>query len=108
MKNNNKNNRLSVYLIKEEYSDINDILKNTDALESRPIEGVGTLYFGESHPNPPSWLTSFFGGVNFDVPILNSSSKAILIAPVTVKGNKKRLFAIPFGHGWSRMNEGIC
>jgi uncharacterized protein (TIGR04141 family) len=107
MKSDTKTNKLSIYLIKEEYSDIDAILKNAAGLESQSIDGVGTLYFGKSHPYQPSWVKSFFAAVDFDLPMLNSTSKAILLAPVKIKKGKERMFAIPFGYGWSLMNEGV-
>lgn len=54
-------NKLSVYLIKEEYPEHKDILKKFDTLQSKNINGVGVLYFGESHIFKPSWLEKFFG-----------------------------------------------
>jgi hypothetical protein len=38
-----KTNKLSIYLIKEEYSDVGLILKNADVLESQSIPGLGIL-----------------------------------------------------------------
>ena len=54
-------NKLSVYLIKEEYSEHKDILKKIDTLQSKDVNGIGVLYFGESHTFKPSWLDKFFG-----------------------------------------------
>lgn len=42
-------NRLSVYLIKEEYSEHKDILKKFDTLQIKDVNRVSILYFGESY-----------------------------------------------------------
>ena len=36
-----KTNRLSIYLIKDEYADHASILKNHSSLETKTIEGIG-------------------------------------------------------------------
>ena len=102
-------NKLSVYLIKEEYSEHKDILKKIDTLQSKNVNGVGVLYFGESHTFKPSWLDKFFGSsLGDDIEkLFNASSKAILLSKVKVATNKERMFAIPFGYGWTFLNHGV-
>lgn len=94
-------NKLSIYLIKEEYSEHKDILKKIDALKSKDVNGIGVLYFGESHTFKPSWLDKFFGSALGDdiEKLFNASSKAILLSKVKVTNDKERIFAIPFGYG---------
>lgn len=101
--------KLSIYLIKEEHSEHKDILKKFDTLQSKNIDGVGVLYFGESFKFKPSWLDKFFGSTLNDIleKLFNASSKAILLTKVTVTTNKQRIFAIPFGYGWTLLNQGI-
>lgn len=100
-------NKLSVYLIKEEYSEHKDILKKFDTLQSKNVDGVGVLYFGESHTFKPSWLEKFFGSaLGNDISLFNASSRAILLTNVKVATNKERIFAIPFGYGWTFLNHG--
>jgi uncharacterized protein (TIGR04141 family) len=102
-------NKLSVYLIKEEYPEHKDILKKIDTLQKKDVNGVGILYFGESHTSKPSWLEKFFGSsLGDDIEkLFNSSSKAVLLANVKVAANKERVFAIPFGYGWTFLNHGV-
>ena len=101
-------NKLSVYLVKEEYSEHKDILKKFDTLQSKNIDGVGVLYFGESHTFKPSWLEKFFGSAFGDdtKKLFNASSKVVLLTKVKVATNKERIFAIPFGYGWTFLNHG--
>jgi len=100
-------NKLSVYLIKEEYTDHETILKNHASLNSKDIDDVGTFYYGESHTYAPSWISKFFHGTLSDISIFNASSKAILLIKAIVGKNKKRIFAIPFGVGWTMLNSGV-
>ena len=104
-------NKLSIYLIKNGYSSHGDVLKSMESLESEDIEGVGVLYYGDSHVNVPGWIRKFFGesfsnlredseGSSFK--IFSASSKAILITSV-----EGRLFAITFGYGHTLLAPGI-
>ncbi|RJP66555.1 MAG: hypothetical protein C4532_15910 [Candidatus Abyssobacteria bacterium SURF_17] len=100
-------NRLSIYLIKADYSEHRDILKNPDDLKSKALNGIGILYFGESHAFEPSWIRKFFGtSLGKDLDLFNASSKAVLLTEVAVSSNERRIFAIPFGYGWTFLNPG--
>jgi uncharacterized protein (TIGR04141 family) len=111
-------NKLSIYLIKDSYSDHNSILKNFDKLSKEEIkvskEIIGTLYFGDSRLFEPSWIHNFFGS-SFEnnkkqktqdedrkLKLFNASSKAILLIE-----HQNRIFAIPFGYGWNLLNHGV-
>ncbi len=102
-------NNISVYLIKEEFLKYKDILKEFDTLKSKNVDDNGVLYFSESHVFEPSWIKDFFGSaLGKDVKTLfNASSKAILLSKVQVATDKERIFAIPFGYGWTFLNHGV-
>ncbi len=101
-------NKLSVYLIKSEYSEHKDILKEIDKLKSSKIDDVGTFYYGESHTFKPSWLGKFFGTSLSDTEdLFNASSKGILLISASTDSGKNRIFAIPFGYGWTLLNPGV-
>ncbi len=100
-------NKLSIYLIKEEYSAHKDILKKFGTLESKIIDGVGSFYFGESHTFKPSWIEKFFGSLLGDIGLFNASSKGLLLTDVKINTGKKRIFAISFGYGWTFLNHGV-
>ena len=102
-------NKLSVYLIKEEYTSAEEILKNYNELESEDIENIGNFYYGDSHSSEPSWVRKFFGG-SFDnsseknkLNIFTASSKAVLLVSV-----EDRLFVLAFGYGRALLNPGVC
>jgi uncharacterized protein (TIGR04141 family) len=97
---------LSVYLIKQEFTDHNKILKDHASLNSQVIDGIGTLYYGESHSFKPTWISKFFNDTLGDLNIYNASSKAVLLIEVSVDDKAKRTFAIPFGYGWTLLDSG--
>jgi uncharacterized protein (TIGR04141 family) len=99
-------NKLSLYLIKEEYTDHVAILKDHASLKSKNIPGVGTFYYGESHSYQPSWVDKFFSGRLNRLNIFSASAKAIFLIEVEVVKGKNRIFAIPFGYGWNMLNAG--
>ncbi|MBU1044544.1 MAG: TIGR04141 family sporadically distributed protein [Candidatus Omnitrophica bacterium] len=104
-------NKLSIYLIKNEYSSHGDILKSMEGLEIEDINNVGTLYYGGSHVNVPGWIRRFFGDSFSNLKeesegnafkIFSASSKAILITSI-----ESRLFAITFGYGHTLLTPGV-
>jgi len=102
-----RSNHLSIYLIKEDYTDHKVILKNHALLNSKKIDNTGTLYYGESNTYKPSWISNFFHDTLSNIKIFNASSKAILLMEVIVDKKKQRIFAIPFGVGWTMLNSGV-
>lgn len=101
-------NKISIYLIKEKYFNHKDILNDFDLLQSKIIDGVGVFYFGESHKFTPFWLENFFNSsLEEEVDrLFSATSKAILLIDMSISVNKNRIFAIPFGYGWTLLNHG--
>lgn len=99
-------NHLSVYLIKEDFTDHESILKDHASLKSKDIPNVGVLYYGDSASYEPSWVSKFFSGQLNGTKIFSASAKAILLIGVNVAKGKNRIFAVPFGYGWSMMVSG--
>lgn len=103
-----KTNRLSIYLIKSTFSDHGDILKDSSKLESQEIEGIGTFYYGESHTFKPDWIKKFFGSTLDGADnLFNASSKGVLLTKTKVGSGEDRIFAIPFGYGWTFLKPGV-
>jgi len=100
-------NKLSIYLIKQECSLIEDIFKDHEGLESENIDNIGDFYFGDSHVSPPSWIKKFFGSsfnnnTNDDhLKIFTASSKAVFLTTV-----EDRVFALAFGYGHTLLKPG--
>ena len=71
-------NKLSVYLIKNEYVDHKDILKENDKLKSSNFGDVGTFYYAQSSHSVPTWVKKFFGeSLKLTSEIFNATSKGI-------------------------------
>src|SRR3989344_146636 len=101
------NNKLSVYLIKQDLTDHKDILKDFNKLKSSQVEDGVVFYFDQSNQYKPSWIKSFFGGkLDQDIQLFSAISKATLLIEVEIDSGKKRVFAIPFGYGWTLLNHG--
>lgn len=103
-----KANKLSIYLIKQEYSSLEDIFKDHKKLERENIDNVGDFYYGDSHASSPSWIKKFFGS-SFDnktddanLKIFTASSKAVFLVKV-----EERFFALAFGYGHTLLKTGV-
>ena len=73
-----KTNRLTVYLIKPEFSALEDIVETTT--RTQEIDGVGTFLFENSHTNVPSWVRGFFGSaLSDDLQIF--TARVVLLSP---------------------------
>lgn len=98
-------NRLAVHLIKPKYRRLEDIIESG----SKPLQvgDVGQFIFEASHPEPPSWITKFFGDtLGRGLGILNSSAKALFLVPIRDR-NRTIYFAISFGQGRHLLREGV-
>ena len=98
--NTAKTNKLSVYLIKEEYTSPNEILKNYDQLEEEGIADVGSFFYKPTRNFKPEWIGKFFGD-SIKADIVVSISSAVLL--VHTRG---KYFALTFGYGHSLLNHG--
>lgn len=94
-----KMNKLSIYLIKDEYAkDDKKILKDSK-FKLGEIENVGTVYYAPSSKSVPKWLDTFYCGEISTEKIFTSNVRVVFVVRVDVgKGNVKA-FAITMGYG---------
>lgn len=98
-------NRLAVYMIKPKYKRLEDIIDSGS--EPMQVGDVGQFIFEVSHPEPPSWITKFFGDIlGRGLGILNSSAKALFLVPIRER-HRTIYFAISFGQGRHLLREGV-
>jgi uncharacterized protein (TIGR04141 family) len=98
-------NRLSIYLIKQEYQRPEDIVASTPPAIA--IDGVGHFFFEPSHPYQPDWVEGFFGeSLGDNARILSASARGVLLVPIPYE-QSTRYFAISFGVGRHLLNEGV-
>lgn len=95
------NNSITVYLIKEEYDNNEDIL-NED-LDKITIGNDQVVYYKDSYESTPTWVETFFkNNLELKDKLSNSSSRSIVLNRVNIANDdssKIRIFAIPFGYG---------
>ena len=96
-----KNQKLSIYLIKDGVTDHDDMVKDTATKENFTS---GILYYKRSRSNPPSWTGNFFNRSIGD--LKNSSASGLYITKINYE-NKDIYFGISFGHGWQMFKDGI-
>ena len=107
-KNEEPKIKLSIYLIKNEYESLDEIIRNYNEANRETIEDFGCLYYIHSHWSQPSWLNNFFGDTfdnsreNGNLKIYTATSKAVFIVSA-----KSRTFAISFGYGYTLLNPGV-
>lgn len=99
-------NKLSIYLIKEKYTELSYILKKNTTLDSTEIKDVGTFYYSNSHQFRPEWIKDFFGISLDGVDIFSASAKGLLLVKTTIDSHE-RIFALTFGHGWTFLRPGV-
>ncbi len=107
-----KTNKLSIYLIKEEYSSPDDIFRDQGQLEHSEIANIGGFYYGKPHISEPAWVENFFGssfnnihdeeGKEGKNKIFTATSKAALVMSV-----EDRTFVLTFGYGHTLLEPGV-
>lgn len=98
-KNKINKTKLAIYLIKENYTDIDNIIPEGKSLKSFSVQDsigeLGTVFVDTGHYTVPKWAT-FFKGV-FDpkkIGLKTISAKALLVIKC-----ENRHFCLSFGHG---------
>ena len=98
MTNEKKTEHLSIFLIKEEYTQLNKIIKESECKDPVKIAisgcGKGSLYIKRSVGKPPKW-SSFFEDPNI-TQIIGSVSN---VSAVFILKVSNRYFALTFGQG---------
>lgn len=99
MSKQNPSNKISMYLIKEDYSEGTKFLKDPIDIDYMEFP-TGTLYYIESKVTAPKWVKSFFNE-SIDK-FRQANSRALFI--VKIEGCKN-YFAITFGQGLYLLND---
>ncbi len=98
-------NKLSIYMIKDEYENDGDIIENYST--DFHIEGVGTVYLGSSHKTVPQWVNSFFIGTIDTEDVFTANARAILLVRTPVDQNRERIFALTMGYGKHMLKDNV-
>ena len=89
-----ESNKLSIYLIKDEFSnDDKIILKNSpDPLTT--VDGLGVTYYCPSQTVTPKWVSSFFCNQIDKNNIFTSNARAVLIARVKIDEGDGKVISV--------------
>ena len=94
-----KKNKLSIYLIKDEYADNDDkILKGSKRVLGE-LDDIGIVYYAPSITTIPKWLDDFYCGKISNGEIFTSNARVALITRVNVEENVVKTFAVTMGYG---------
>lgn len=95
-------NKLSVYLIKDEFANDDDLILDEKKEFLAEIPHVGTAYYKRSYSNIPGWVSSFFGNTINTSNIFTANARVVLLVRIKVDENnikKTKTFAISMGYG---------
>ncbi|HPX32763.1 MAG TPA: TIGR04141 family sporadically distributed protein [Erysipelotrichaceae bacterium] len=99
-------NKLSIYLIKEDFKKTEDIVESFS--KSIVIDGVGTVFIIPSYKSTPAWINSFFCGSIDLNDIFTANARAVLLVSIPVDGkDKNRIFALTMGYGKHMLKENV-
>lgn len=101
-----KTRHLTIYLIKEEFTDPASVLSAKAGAHSRQVQvggkTLGTLYVKTGFVHPPGWKSFFDGACAWGgLDLISASTSATWLLPVD-----SRTFAITFGHGRHLLEPG--
>lgn len=104
------NNKLSIYLIKDEFAANDDLILDDKKEVLAEIPNVGTVYYQRSYSNVPKWVKSFFGSTVNVNNIFTANARAVLI--VRINSNqagetKVKTFAVTMGYGKYLFNDNV-
>ena len=94
-----KKNKLSIYLIKDEFADDDNLILKEPKDVLAKIKDVGTVYYVPSNTNSPKWIDNFYRGEISKDRIFTANARVILIVRVTMEEDVKKTFAVTMGYG---------
>lgn len=100
-----KTYKLSIYLIKEEFKEFEDVIKGAPEeydVKNAEKKIIGKLYFKTISGRRPAWFALFDGNVQNDLSDKLSSRN---FSVVFLLKHKKRIFATTFGYGRSLLKR---
>ena len=104
MSKKEKNNKITIYLLKPEYNKdnvIKDECKQDENMNSLYSSDICQTFVVSSNINNPSWLSSFYGTVE-DSSVVTAYPKVVSIYTLDIDGEIVS-FAVPFGGGKSML-----
>lgn len=99
-------NRLSIYLIKENFTHEYEIVKYYSYKES--ISDIGTLYVVNSSDKTPDWVHTFFGDHINLTGVFTANARALFLVKAKIdSGQTERIFALTMGYGRNMLCDDV-
>lgn len=95
---------LSIYLIKEEITEFDDIAEDSQILQEYDENSIAQ--FSDSFVREPEWLIKFFNIHKNGLRTANA--RVLLLKRLEVAEDTTRIFAITFGYGKTLLKEDVC
>ena len=97
-------NKLSIYLIKDEFAADDTKILKSDVMNSvhfgkADLEELGIAYFSPSQLKTPYWVSSFFRDRITAEDLFTSNARAVLITRVEMADDQTKTFALTMGYG---------
>jgi len=103
-----KSNKLSIYLIKDEFSKNDAHIVENVSNKLLEIDGVGNVYYIPSNINTPKWIDSFFCGKIDSKTLFTSNVRVVMIARIKIDPeDKEKTFALTWGYGKYLLNDDV-
>ena len=99
-------NKLSIYLIKDDFAADDFLILKSTNYKSIPIKNVGKVYYEKSFDKAPSWTSFFRGYANMDE-LYSTNARALLLCRISIDDNIYKLFALTFGYGRNMLKEEV-
>lgn len=100
-------NKLSIYLVKDEFSASDQTILKNGAVMLADLENVGKVYYLPSQTHEPAWVNTFFRGNLGNARIFTSNARAVLICRVNVAEGVTKAFAITMGYGKNMLADDV-
>ncbi len=99
-------NKLSIFLIKEEFAYFEDIMRDYNSMQS--IDADTEVYLGYSSKVKPQWATNFLTSKVDTNSLFVANARAVLLQRVKiVETGGTRIFAITMGYGKNMLNDDV-
>ncbi|MBQ8451665.1 MAG: TIGR04141 family sporadically distributed protein [Clostridia bacterium] len=96
---------LSIFLIKENITNLEDIIEDGVA-ELQVFDENSVAYYNPSSVKEPDWLFSFFSFHN-DL-LKTANSRVLFLKRVQIDERTSRIFAVTFGYGKTLLKDDVC
>lgn len=100
-------NKLSIYLIKDEFASNDAQILKTTYNHCVDIDTSSKVYFAPSQNTVPAWMKTFLRGNLDSAPLFISNARAVVITRISIGNEKTKTFAIALGYGKNMLADDV-